>query len=209
MDMSENEIRKQVKELLELGFIVLPIKKLVKADWNYKEEDEFLSDKLANNIKRNGQVENLIVRELPTGFYEVINGNHRLDTFKELGWTKVVCKNEGAISVAQAQRIAIETNETKFKTDPLKLAKLIKEISAEIPVDELKLSMPYSEEDLNNMGKLLNFDWGQYSNAGPTSATDKTTEATVKITCKKDDEKQLIIDLTTFLSEKYPTAKIG
>jgi hypothetical protein len=63
------------------NYKIFPRDILIKADWNYKEEDEFISDKLVNNMKRNGQIENIHVRKLNTGFYEVINGNHRLDAY--------------------------------------------------------------------------------------------------------------------------------
>ena len=72
------------KKKYKLGFIEVPIDKLVKADWNYKTEDDKKQEKLKENIKRNGQIENILIRELDTGYYEVVNGNHRLSVLKEL-----------------------------------------------------------------------------------------------------------------------------
>ena len=46
------------------GYEDLEVSKLVKAKWNYKEENNVLTNKLLANIKKNGQVENLLVREL-------------------------------------------------------------------------------------------------------------------------------------------------
>ena len=51
----------------EKNFHSLPIDKLVEASWNYKDDDEVLQEKLAENIKRNKQIENIIVRELEIG----------------------------------------------------------------------------------------------------------------------------------------------
>ena len=59
------------------NFIVLPVDKLVHADWNYKLDDALLVEKLRNNMKRSGQMLNVVVRELDTGYYEVVDG-HRL-----------------------------------------------------------------------------------------------------------------------------------
>lgn len=143
----------------------VPIDKLVKAAWNYKTDDPALLEKLKANIKRNGQVENLLVRQLPTGFYEVVNGNHRYDALVQLEATEAVVFDLGTISDAQARRIAVETNETKFDTDNIRLAELIKEIRVEFDADELAESMPYSEEELENFTKLLEFDWGQYGSS--------------------------------------------
>lgn len=64
--------------------IEIPVNKLKKADWNYKKDDEILLNKLINNIKKNGQIENLIVRELPDGYFEVINGNHGIGGYNKL-----------------------------------------------------------------------------------------------------------------------------
>jgi len=162
--------KKKVK--YDLGFIDVEVKQLVKADWNYKEEDIDKAEKLNNNIKRNGQVENIIIRELKTGFFEVVNGNHRLDAFSELKLDKVHCFNVGKISDAHAQRLAIETNETKFPTDNIKLAKVIGEISKEFNMDELLLTMPYNEEELEDMKKLLEFDWEQFEGQGEENQED-------------------------------------
>ena len=71
------------KKGYKMGFIEIPTDKLVKADWNYKTEDQEKQEKLKENIKRNGQIENIIIRELETGFFEVVNGNHRLSVLKD------------------------------------------------------------------------------------------------------------------------------
>jgi ParB-like chromosome segregation protein Spo0J len=55
---------------MNTGFCELNISQLVKADWNYKVDNEALAEKLANNIKRNGQIENIIVRELDKEEYK-------------------------------------------------------------------------------------------------------------------------------------------
>jgi len=150
---------------MEKGFINIDITKLVKADWNYKEENENLTDKLINNIKRNGQIENIIIRELDTGFYEVVNGNHRYDALKKLKYKKVYAYNFGQISLSHAQRIAIETNETKFESDNIKLAELIKEITNEFSKEDLALTLPYNEEEIQNYSELLDFDWEELNNS--------------------------------------------
>lgn len=144
------------------NFIEIPITELVKADWNYKKDDEDKREKLKNNIKRNGQIENIIVRRLDSGFYEVVNGNHRFDALKDLNVETAICYDLGKISQQQAIRIAIETNETKFESDHLLLAERIQEIIEEFSIDDLIDTMPYSEQELNNYSELLDFDWSQF-----------------------------------------------
>lgn len=149
-------------------FVVLPIASLVKADWNYKEEDPELTAKLVENIKRNGQIENILVRELDTGFYEISNGNHRYDAMVEVGATEVVVYNLGRITLAEAQRICIETNETRFQTNTSKLSGILAELSTKWSVENLAHSMPYNQERLNELIEMSTFDWSKYGQPKPT-----------------------------------------
>jgi len=158
-------------------FIEIDIEKLVKAEWNYKEEDAELQQKLVNNIKANGQIENIIIRELDTGFYEVVNGNHRYDALKELGFDKAIAYNLGKVSQAQARRIAISTNETKFKANQEKFIDLMNELIDEFSVEDLVQDMPYSEEQLVNFKNLKEFDWKD-----PTNSKSDSDNDSVKVT---------------------------
>lgn len=148
--------------MAQKGFTEIEIKKLKKARWNYKTDDSTKMSKLVENMKRIGQVENLLIREMDGGFYEVLNGNHRLDALRELKQKKVMCFNFGKIEKREAQRIAIETNETKFESDPLKLAKTMNDLIKDVGLEEIEITMPYSVKEMEDMSKLVNFDWGQY-----------------------------------------------
>jgi ParB-like chromosome segregation protein Spo0J len=138
--ISDNELNQM------RSYKIMPIAILVKAAWNYKEDDEAKAEKLAANIKRNGQVQNIIVRLLPTGFYEVVNGNHRYDIMKKLGRTMLVVYDLGEITLAAAQRLAIETNETDFAVNNLKLAGLLNELTLEFSKEELAATLPYTDQ---------------------------------------------------------------
>ncbi len=141
---------------------LIPAELLIKADWNYKEHDEVLQQKLGANIRRNGQLQNIIVRDIETGFFEVVNGNHRVDEVSAAGYRFVLVYDLGCISLAHAQRIAVETNETRFKTDGVRLAELMKEVSATFDLADLAATMPYNEQQLTDMSRLLDFDWNDF-----------------------------------------------
>jgi len=136
---------------LKKKFIKVRLNKLVKCSWNYKNDDSKLLKKLVNNLKRNGQIENIIIRELDTGYYEIVNGNHRLDAFKELKYKDCMCYNLGKITESQAKRLAIETNETKFSHDEVELSKLLKELEEEFDIDELIETLPYDDIQFNEI----------------------------------------------------------
>jgi len=175
------------KKRNKMGYIEISLDKLVKADWNYKTEDKDKQEKLKENIKRNGQIENIIIRELDTGFYEVVNGNHRLSVLKDLNIEKAYSYNLGKITQAQAIRIAIETNETKFDTDSIALAERVQKLTKEFDLKDLINTLPYSEIEIDNFSKLTDFDWEQYE-TDDLSDTFSDTEFDKTINVKVSNE---------------------
>ncbi len=160
-------------ETVDRGWTDVPLTRLVKADWNYKQEDESLSEKLTANIKRNGQIETVLVRELSTGFLEIINGNHRYEPFKSCGMKEVHVFNMGEISDAQAMRLAIELNETRFPSDPVQLSARVNEILEIFGLEDISSTLPYNEEELKNLLELAKTDWSNYQPSGDGSFTGK------------------------------------
>lgn len=141
------------------NWYLIELDKLVKADWNYKNEDELTQSKLDNNVQKNGQVQNIIVRELDNGMYEICNGNHRLQSFQKKGLSQVIAYNLGKVSVEEGKRLAIETNETRFEPDNAKLAKLLEELKLTYELPELSGTMPFNENELTAFHEAVNFDW--------------------------------------------------
>lgn len=157
---------------MEGNWQLIEVSKMKKAKWNYKYEDEEKQQKLYNQIKKNGQLENVIVRELKKDVYEVVNGNHRLPVFKKLNIKKVMCYNCGKITLRQAQRIAVETNETAFPADQLKLAELILNITKEFDVEDLANTMPYTQNEIESQIDMLNYEWDKIMMGGEDSDED-------------------------------------
>jgi ParB-like chromosome segregation protein Spo0J len=160
-------------------FETVSIDRLVKADWNYKRDDSFMLDKLVENIKRNGQVENLIVRELETGALEIVNGNHRYDALRQLGIGEAIVCNLGRITLLQAQRIAIETNETRFKSDVILLAQRLEELRAEFEEADLTATLPFTDDDLNNLSNLNDYDWDDAKERGEKAESDAESDPNI------------------------------
>ena len=164
-------------------YVEIPVKGIKKAPWNYRMEDPDMAVKLAKNIQRNGQIVNIIVRELETGDFEVINGNHRLDAMQEIGQEKAVCCNLGKITDAHAKRVAVETNETEFETDYAKLADLINDMTEEFDMSDLQETMPYSPEELEGYINMVDFDWTTFDEPpGDAIGSDKATITVSKAT---------------------------
>jgi hypothetical protein len=144
------------------GFVSIKVDKLQECDWNYKTDDEFLQEKLRQNMERNGQIENIIVREITGGKFEVVNGNHRYRVLKELGYEEAHCYNLGKVSETVAKRVAIETNETKFSVDSYLLANVVNDIKQEFDLEDLAATLPYTEVEFDGLNDLVDFDENDY-----------------------------------------------
>ena len=174
------------KKKHKLGYLDVEVKDLVKADWNYKEDDDKLSVKLKKNIQEEGIIQNLIIRELGDK-YEVVNGNHRLDVLNELGIEKVHVYNYGDISKEKAMSVAIKTNETSFKTNALKLGETFQELSEVYAIDDMADSLPFEKSEIENMIEVLNFDWEKFDEEEELDLSEPDPfDHTIKVKVSKD-----------------------
>ena len=90
-----------------------------------------------------------------------MNGNHRIDAMKPVGFETLVACNKGMISDTEAQRIAIETNETSFPTDMVKISSLAMELANSFDIEDLLQTLPYNKHDFEGFGILSKFDWNE------------------------------------------------
>jgi len=150
------------------------IEKLVEASWNWKEDDDFVANQLVNNLKRNGQVENILIRELETGFFEVVNGNHRYKAMQKIGCKKIIAYNLGKISDSHAKRIAYETNETRFKSDPVKQSDIISDLIDTFGKKDILETLPNRESEIDSLIDInsVDFEPGSESEQGQLDKKD-------------------------------------
>lgn len=149
---------------MKKGFCTLKRNQLKHAPWNYKivkgdkawsENDQFMHDSLVANLKEHGQVQTIVVRELAKHL-EVVDGNHRLDAFEDAKINDVHCFNLGKVTKEQAQRIAVELNETKFQSDDAKLAGLLDGLFKKLDVESLIDTLPFSESEITSFDNFFN-----------------------------------------------------
>ena len=151
----------------ERGWVELPVRLLRKAPWNYKSDNPKLIEKLTNNIKRNGFILNVVVREVDQGFYELVDGNHRLDVLNAAGIKTVKAYNLGPISENSAKRISVELSSTEFTLDYDKYLAVLSDIVSEVDVSDLLSTVPLSSNEIDILKSLSTMD----SNI-PISETD-------------------------------------
>jgi len=135
------------------------------------------------SMKQHKQVEPIIVRELKDGTLEIVNGFHRYEAAKKLGWVDIWVNNLGKIGSKKAKALAIATEDAKIPLDRVELAKLVSEIMGDPSmIDELI----YTEEEIKQMQDMLKFNWEEYEskegNAGGEELTgDEDDQYTVVI----------------------------
>ncbi len=136
----------------------IKVDRLIYADWNYKKDDDELMQKLIGNLSRNGLIENIIVRDIGEGLFEVVNGNHRVKALRQMGVAIVMVYDLGVVSLLEAKRIAIETNETRFESDNEILSELMVNLMDEYSLDDMRITMPYTDDELNNFTALYGLE---------------------------------------------------
>lgn len=152
------------------------IENLVKAEWNYKTNGtEEQINKLIKSIKYDDSAGILAVRKL-NDKYEVIDGNHRLEALKRIGWQQIQVENFGDIPKSKAIIIARRRNHVWFDDDLKAFSDLIKnDVLPEIDTDTLKDILPDTPDEIDNLVNFGNFDWEEPIEKEPKDNDGKKT----------------------------------
>jgi len=159
------------------------IENLVKAEWNYKTDgtDEQIT-KLMKSIQYDNSAGILAVRKL-NDKYEVIDGNHRLEALRRLGWMQIQVENFGDIPKSKAIVISRRRNHVWFDDDLKAFSDLIKnDVLPDIDTDTLKEILPDTPDEIDNLINFGNFDWEE-----PEQKEAKESDGLKSITIKIDE----------------------
>lgn len=127
-------------------------------DWNPNIQTEFIFQKAIDSIKKFGFVDPILVRQMP-GYYEIIDGEHRLKACKELSWTKVQILNAGEVSKEDAQVLLFLMN-MRGKDEILRRAEILSKMNE----GQLAL-LPLEPKEIEFEKKLLEFDFTKFEDA--------------------------------------------
>ncbi len=124
--------------------------------WNPNKQDDAMFRKQVQSVKELGFLGSILVREW-CGMYQILDGEHRWTAAKELEYTEITIESMGEIEDNEAKLLTVLLNNLKGKDDVEKRAKIFQQLEA----GQLQL-LPFTEEEIVNQKKLIEFDFSQY-----------------------------------------------
>ena len=131
----------------------LRLERLQDAPWNPNRMDDVTLKRLIESMTRFGMVQNLVVRPIGEGDYEVLSGNQRLQALKELGYAKAPCVVVEVDDV-HARLLAQALNRIQGEDDLGLKAELVREILESLPKEEVLSLLPETTESLQALSSL-------------------------------------------------------
>lgn len=115
-----------------------------------KHFDEASITELAADIKENGLIEEIVVRESPTedGYWEVICGERRKRACQLLGWERIPAQIRAATN-AEMLRIAIAENDQRERLSPYERAQAYEDLRQELGTDSNEITVRELAATLN------------------------------------------------------------
>jgi ParB family transcriptional regulator, chromosome partitioning protein len=144
-----------------MDLVYLPLTQLKEAPWNPNQMGVAMLTKLRESITRYGLVENLVVRPMDGGCYEVLSGNQRLQVLRELGHSPVPCVVVN-LNGAHARLLSQALNRIQGEDDLGLRAELFKEVLKTLPQQEVLSLLPETTQGLKAMVSLGQDDIASY-----------------------------------------------
>ena len=131
----------------------LRLERLQDAPWNPNRMDDVTLKRLIESMTRFGMVQNLVVRPIGEGDYEVLSGNQRLQVLRKLGYAEAPCVVV-EVDEAQVRLLAQALNRIQGEDDLGLKAELVREILESIPKEEVLALLPETAESLQALSSL-------------------------------------------------------
>lgn len=119
-------------------------------------------NKLRASIIKSGVLQGLVVRQVPEDkCWEVVKGCTVLKILKEEHVEKVLITDLGPITREEAMRVYLQMTSV-HEINYVKIGEILRELQDKIPVNELAKIIPHSIDEINELVKLLEFNWEKY-----------------------------------------------
>ena len=134
----------------ETKLLVVNISEVRPNSWNPKLDDTVDAEKIKQSVAENGQRIPIVVRE--NDGYEIVDGEQRYKACKALDFDKILIYNEGEMSDDDAKALTIWYQQ-QVPFDKVLEAELVNAIA--------HMPLPYTDEELEDMRQIVEFDWTQ------------------------------------------------
>ena len=133
--------------------VEISLHRLREAPWNANSMGPDMIARLKESIARYGFLENMVVRPLGEGAFEVLSGNQRLRALAEAGYSSAPCAVVAADD-ANARLLADALNNIKGKDDLGLRAEMIRTVLATIPEKDVMAILPETVDSLRSLASL-------------------------------------------------------
>lgn len=131
----------------------ISIDQIVPNTYNPNIVPEAILAKLRAEIRQKGLTQPITVRSRDN-VYEIIDGQHRWQVCKELGWREMPCI-VADFDEKEAKIKTLQLNYLRGSAVPIKLASLIHSLNREITLEDLAKRLPYEEVQMMDSLELL------------------------------------------------------
>lgn len=140
--------------------------------WNPNAQTERVQEATRESIATFGFIDPVTVRPHPEidNEYQIIDGEHRWRAATDLGLKQIAVLVVDADDT-EAKKLTIILNETRGQADKVDVAGILAGLQDELG-DALGLGLPYTEEELDGLLKLADFDFDQFTGSGGGSEPD-------------------------------------
>ena len=136
-----------------MDVVDIPLMKLREVPWNPNVMDDHMLARLRKSITRFGLIENLVVRAIGRGQYEVLSGNQRLHVLKESGVASAPCVVVD-LDDAHARLLVQALNRIQGEDDLGLKAELVRQVLESLPEQEVLDLLPETVETLQTLANL-------------------------------------------------------
>ncbi|HZA22739.1 MAG TPA: ParB N-terminal domain-containing protein [Dehalococcoidia bacterium] len=144
-----------------MQMVNLPLDQLQEAPWNPNQMSQAMLQKLRESVTRYGLVQNLVVRPLDKGCYEVLSGNQRLQVLRELKHSPVPCVVVNLDDV-HTRLLGQALNRIQGEDDLGLRAELLWEVLQALPQRDVLNLLPETTQSLQAMASLGQEDMASY-----------------------------------------------
>jgi len=131
--------------------------------WNPNAQTERVQEATKESINAFGFIDPVTVRPHPEikDAYEIIDGEHRWRAAKDFGLDEVAI-NVVDVNENGAKQLTIILNETRGESDKVDLAVLLAKLAEDLG-DDLIIGLPYTDDELDGLLKLADFNFEQFA----------------------------------------------